>query len=39
MAHWLIENVVWLAAVVVLLFGVKLVVARVFKRLADNSQS
>ena len=38
MAAWLIENVAWLAAgVVAVLVGIKVMVARLFKRLADSS--
>ncbi len=38
MAAWLIENVAWLAAgVVAVLVGIKVAVARLFKRLADSS--
>jgi len=40
MATWLIENVAWLiAGVVVLMIGIKLVVARLFQRLAADSEA
>jgi hypothetical protein len=40
MATWLIENVAWLiAGVVVLMIGIKLAVARLFQRLAAGSEA
>ena len=40
METWLIENVVWLTAgVVVLLLGIKVALARLFQRLAADSEA
>lgn len=39
MAAWLIENVVWLiGGVVALVIGIKIVVVRLFQRLAADSE-